>query len=235
MITRVTLAVLAALTVTLFCLESLATPPASSEPGWEKIKDADGVVAYARNVPGSSLLAFKGEGFVDAPPMTVAWAFLDTERAPEWIADLVSSSVVRWLSPNEYVEYNHLHTPFVMKDRDFVSKVTLTMDRSTHQFTIAYGATQDDTGAPRTDYVRGEIKNSRFILSPVDGGRRTFPRGRGSLRPDGKRAEVARQFLPEELADRHVLRTAPSGGQGRPEGAASAHQGLLRVTEGRAL
>jgi hypothetical protein len=173
MVKRITLAVLAALTVTLFCLESIAIPPASSEPGWEKIKDADGVVAYARNVPGSSVLAFKGEGLVDAPPVTVAWAFLDTERAPEWIADLVSSSVVRWLSPNQYIEYNHLHTPFVMKDRDFVSTVTLTMDRATRQFTIAYGATQDDVGAPRTDFVRGEIKNSRFVLTPVDGGRRT--------------------------------------------------------------
>jgi hypothetical protein len=60
-----------------------------------------------------------------------------------------------------------------MKDRDFVSQVTMRMDVSTHAFTIAYGAIQDNTGAPKTDYVRGEINSSRFVISPVDGGQRT--------------------------------------------------------------
>ena len=173
MISRVTLAVLAALMVTLFCLDPPRPPRLPPSPGGRRSRTRTAWWRTPATCRGS-LFGLQGRG-ARGRPTPYGRVGVPGHRARPRVGLPISSSssVVRWLSPNEYIEYNHLHTPFVMKDRDFVSKVTLSMAPSTHQFTIAYGATQDDAGAPRTDYVRGEIKNSRFILTPVDGGKRT--------------------------------------------------------------
>ncbi|MBI3541956.1 MAG: hypothetical protein HY075_01595, partial [Deltaproteobacteria bacterium] len=65
---------------------SAATAP---EPSWEKIKDTDdGIVVFSREVPGSSVMAFKGNGVVDAPIAKVASALFDPARAKEWVLNL---------------------------------------------------------------------------------------------------------------------------------------------------
>src|SRR5690349_8969755 len=55
---------------------------------WEKIREQDGITVFRREVPGSPVLAFKGEGVVPAPIEKVATIIFDTTRAPEWVVDL---------------------------------------------------------------------------------------------------------------------------------------------------
>ena len=50
-----------------------ATPAAqTAQPAWERIGDDDGIAVYRREVPGSPIVAFKGEGIVDASILRVA-------------------------------------------------------------------------------------------------------------------------------------------------------------------
>ena len=104
--------------------------PASSPalPPWEKIGDSDGITAYRREVPGSPLIAVKGEGIVNASIIRVASVLVDTSRATEWIDRLVESRVVRQVSETETIHYDHIGTPIVMKDRDFVTRAKLEFD-----------------------------------------------------------------------------------------------------------
>ena len=51
--------------------ESLAEPPASA-PKWELFDQEDGIRMFRRDVPGSSIVALRGEGFVEAPIARVA-------------------------------------------------------------------------------------------------------------------------------------------------------------------
>ena len=67
-----------------------ADPPANvpaqaPQPAWEKIGDDDGIAVYRREVPGSPIVAFKGEGIVDQSILRVASVIVDSSRATEWI------------------------------------------------------------------------------------------------------------------------------------------------------
>lgn len=159
-----------------------AVPAAASAPlaktipapvPWEKIGDSDGVDVYRREVPGSPLIAFKGEGYVNASIVRVASVLIDSDRAPEWVENLVESKIIRWISESETVHYEHIGTPFVLKDRDFVSSCKLMFDPSRKNVTLKIHSVQDPL-APPTNYVRGELFQSSFSLTSAEHGAKTF-------------------------------------------------------------
>jgi hypothetical protein len=123
-------------------------------------------------VPGSPLIAVKGEGVVNASIIRVASVLVDTSRATEWIDRLVESRVVREISETETVHYDHIGTPIVMKDRDFVTRTKLDFDNRGKKVTVNMRSTSDPL-APPTDFVRGEIMQSYFILTSIEHGTKT--------------------------------------------------------------
>jgi hypothetical protein len=151
---------------------------------WVKINEKEGVVVHKKEVPGSDLLAFMGHGTVDASILRVASVIFDTTRAPEWMEDLVESRLIRWLSPGEFIEYDHIGTPFVMKDRDFLSKVALRIDTDKKQMVFQYRST-DDSAVPPTSYVRGDLMNTTFTLTSVGQGAKTDIYGEIHCDPKG--------------------------------------------------
>jgi hypothetical protein len=130
----------------------------------------DGIETFRREVPGSDIIALKGHGGVDAPAWKVAAVILGTSRAQEWVDSLVSSKVIRMISPISYIEYNHIGTPFIMKDRDFVSQVDISVDAAARTIAMTYRPT-DDSGVPATGHVRGEIVSGAFRISAKEPGK----------------------------------------------------------------
>src|SRR5258706_1577765 len=59
-------------------LPAPANPPA--QVAWEKIGDDEGIAVYKRDVAGSPLVAFKGEGIVNASILRVATVLVDSKR-----------------------------------------------------------------------------------------------------------------------------------------------------------
>ena len=168
--------------------DSAAEPSAPNAPTWTKIDDADGIAIYRREVPGSDAIAFKGEGVVAAPLVRVASVIFDTARATEWIDSLVEARVVRRISDTEYIEYDHFGTPFVMKDRDFVTSNVLEYDAARQSITIRMRSTTD-ANAPPTSYVRGELISSTFVLTPTADGKATRVSGDVHCDPRGSVAK----------------------------------------------
>lgn len=164
--------------VILFLLvgSGLAAPHDAGADGpaiiWTKIDDTDGIAVYRRDVPGSDVIAVKGEGIVAAPLVRVASVVFDTSRATEWIDSLAEARIVRRVSDTEYVEYDHFTTPFVMKDRDFVTSNRLEYDPARKAITIRMRSVADPA-APATSYVRGELVSSTFVLTPTPDGKGT--------------------------------------------------------------
>ncbi|MET0594805.1 MAG: START domain-containing protein [Polyangiaceae bacterium] len=161
---------------------SAATPAAKApaapvakapQVAWERIGDSDGIGVYRREVPGSPLIAFKGEGYIDASIVRVASVLVDSNRATEWIDSLTESKIIRQISETETVHYDHIGTPFVLKDRDFVSNCKLEFDPAKKNITLKIHAVSDPL-APPTSYVRGELIHSSFALTSTDHGKRTF-------------------------------------------------------------
>jgi hypothetical protein len=145
-----------------------APPAPAADPlaGWEKIRDEDGIVVHRKEVEGSPLVAFRGEGVIDAPIARVAIVQMDLEHAPEWIDRLVEARVLEVRSDAEYVTYSHVGAPVVVSDRDFVNRATIEFappDRI--KFNLQ---SVDDPPGPKTSYVRGKLLHSSFELTALD-------------------------------------------------------------------
>jgi hypothetical protein len=139
---------------------------------WKLVGNQHGVEIYRRDVPGSDVVAFKGQGAIEAPLWKVASILLDTRHAIEWAESLKESRVVKRLGPNVYVEYNHIGMPFILKDRDFVSEVLIDVNPGARTFGLVYKPT-DELKIPVTSYVRGEIKSGVFQVRSLEQGRRS--------------------------------------------------------------
>jgi hypothetical protein len=150
----------------------LAAGNAPKDPPWEKFDEDDGIAVFRREVPGSPIIALRGEGVIDAPILRVLSVLVDTARAPEWIDSLAETKVVRKVSDDEFIEWDHIKTPVILKDRDFVFDIKLTLNPKDKQAALTYHSVYD-SGAPKTDYVRGEFSYGTFNLTSIDGGKKT--------------------------------------------------------------
>ena len=157
--------------------DSPADPPAqpaqpTPQPAWEKIGEDDGIAVYRREVPGSPIVAFKGEGIIDASILRVSSVIVDSSRATEWVDSLKEARILRRVSETETIHYDHIGTPIVMKDRDFVSDCKLEFDPAQKKVTLNIHSINDPS-APRTDYVRGELHHSSFVMTSIEHGTKT--------------------------------------------------------------
>ncbi len=139
---------------------------------WEKFGEDEGIAVFRREVGDSPIIAVRGEGVVDAPILRVASVLADTSRSVEWIDRLAEVKVVRKLSDDERIHWTHVTTPIVLKDRDFVYAIKLELDPANKKVMLNYHSVHD-SGAPKTDYIRGEFKHGSFILTSIEGGKKT--------------------------------------------------------------
>ena len=141
--------------------------------GWIKTGDEDGILTFKGEVRGSSIIALRGEGLVDAPIVRVASVLLDYDRATEWVDSLEEVRVVRMLSPTEFIEYDHVGTPpIVMKDRDFVCRGRVDVNVQEQTLTINLWPTSDPA-VPQGSYIRGTLRGL-WKLRSVDDGKKTY-------------------------------------------------------------
>ena len=153
-------------------IAGVARADAPKDVPWEKFDEADGIAVFRREVAGSPIIALRGEGVVDAPILRVASVLVDSARSPEWVDKLAEVKVVRKVNDDEYIHWNHISTPMVLKDRDFVFDIKLQLDPANKKVMLNYHSVYD-SGAPKTDYVRGEIKYGTFVLTSIEGGTKT--------------------------------------------------------------
>ncbi len=161
-------------------------PPAQAktEDGWELIRDDEGIRTYRKALPGTPLLAFKGEGTIDAPTELVLSVCMDAERAGEWIGLVSESAVLRWVEEGDaFIQFTRFDLPWPVKDRVFVSEIAVEVDAETHRARLVYSETTDSPAIG--DAIRGSTAGSRFEMRPIDGGTRTHFTGIGIADPRG--------------------------------------------------
>lgn len=156
----------------LLVLVTLSPSARANEGSWEPMGTKEGVQLFRKEVPGSSLIAFRGDGIIDAPLVKVATICLDDDRAQEWVDSLVESKVVRVVNPSEYIEFNHIGMPPLVSDRDFVTDVKMTVDPDTKTFTMYYRSV-DDPAMPAGKYVRGEMFYTSLVMTSIENGTKT--------------------------------------------------------------
>lgn len=142
--------------------------------GWEPSGSYDdGLVLYQKQVEGSPIVAFKGVGTVDAPISVVTGVLIDHARASEWVDRLAEFRMIKQITPLEYLDYTHIKMPLILKDRDFVTRVNLSVNPADKSVIMQSGSVSAPE-APTTDFVRGDLVRSYFVLKPVDAGKKTL-------------------------------------------------------------
>jgi hypothetical protein len=148
-------------------LVSLALSATSSadegSASWETIRNDAGIQVSRKVVPGSPFVAFRGEGDVDAPLLAVADVLVDIPHENQWMDSVREARILRKVTDTEYIMYSHLGTPPTLTDREFVADVRVTIDSSRRGLTVDMHSV-DDPAAPHTDFVRGLLTESSFIL-----------------------------------------------------------------------
>ncbi|HWZ88295.1 MAG TPA: START domain-containing protein, partial [Polyangiaceae bacterium] len=90
----------------------------------------------------------------------------------EWIDSLAETKIIRKLSDDDCIQWDHIKTPVILKDRDFVFDIKLGLNPPDKQVSLNYHSVYD-SGAPKTDYVRGEFTYGTFTLTSIEGGKKT--------------------------------------------------------------
>lgn len=139
---------------------------------WKVIHQEEGLNILEKEDEGSDLVTFKGDGYLDASLVKVAGVLLNHERTPEWVDSLEEDRVLKFISPDEFIEYTHIGTPIIVKDRDFVVKTKLEYESDIGRLTVRSKSVADPV-MPPTKYVRGEVQLMEFTLQATDGGKRT--------------------------------------------------------------
>ncbi len=158
--------------VALVRASGLASASAPTPDPWQKLGESDGISVFGRELPGISLLAMRGEGVVNAPLLRVASVLSDTARSHEWVDSVAETRTLRKLSDTEYVSWNHVTTPWVLKDRDFVFTTKLELIPPARQVALNYHSV-NDPAAPKTQYIRGQFIYGKFVLTSLAGGKQT--------------------------------------------------------------
>ncbi len=136
---------------------------------WKPVSDRNGIAIFKCAVPGTGIVGFRGVGIVSSPLLKVAHIITDPTRGTEWIDSLVESHVVRRVDDLNFIEYDRVGMPpVIMKDRDFVSHVSLAANPVARRITITFRSVDDTAAPPIRRYVRGDILVTKFTLAAVD-------------------------------------------------------------------
>jgi hypothetical protein len=141
---------------------------AAADSEWEEIDRDDGIVCWRKDVADSPIVAFRGEGVIEAPIARVARVLEDTSRKTEWVAKCLEAKDVKLLSPLERIEYNRTSAPWPISDRDFVFRAKCEIDPA--RKTVVYSLRSlDDPACPANEdlAVRGELLQSKYTLTAL--------------------------------------------------------------------
>lgn len=133
--------------------------------GWEKIREEDGILVFLKEVEGSPLVAFRGDGVIEAPLPRVALVQMNLERAPEWIERLKEARVLEMRSDKDFLTYSHVGAPPLVSDRDFVNHIEIEFDPP-KRIKFNMHSVEDPKGPP-TAGVRGKLLHSSFELTAL--------------------------------------------------------------------
>jgi hypothetical protein len=135
---------------------------------WEPLGTRDGISVFRREVPGSPIIAFRGDCRIDASMGKVVSVLSDTRRAKEWMDKLLEARTVRTVSESERVEYNRTAAPWPLADRDFLFGARASVDPANKRIVVTMSSVDDPTAPPLRGVVRGELKRSVWTLTAVD-------------------------------------------------------------------
>jgi hypothetical protein len=157
--------------VLLLVTGALALPlPAGADDGWVHDANEQGVEVTTKTEPGRALPAFRGVGTVDAGVFEILAVMDDIAHYTEWMSDCTGARIVKRINEFERIEYNRIHAPWPVSDRDVTVRSWVEASMAKHEIWARFqGVTTPDAG-PVAGVVRMPRLEGYYHLEAIDEG-----------------------------------------------------------------
>lgn len=157
--------------LTFFLFSGIAESEISkTEAEWEEISCRNGIRVLSREMPGSDIIAFRGDVTINADIGTVINVINDKSRRKEWVDRLLASSTLKQDSSLESIEYTKISCPWPISDRDFVFRSTTYLDEERGKVVMDMSSVDYPAMPPIKGVVRGETRHSVYTLIRIEDG-----------------------------------------------------------------
>ena len=136
---------------------------------WEQVDEEGAFTAFVREVEGSSLKSFKGEGVIDAPVNQLLWVLVDNSHRTDWVDRLYETRELARISEPEFVVYNAYKLPAFISNRDYVFQGKAVTETDGAITLNLWSVEHPDS--PETIGVRANLNMSRYHLKPMKEGK----------------------------------------------------------------
>lgn len=135
---------------------------------WKVIMTKAGVEVAQQSVPGSPLMAFRGQGVMDVPIATLVSVLLNDDIATEWVDLQAEHYVIRQTSEDKKLIYERYDLPFPIDDRDYVITQVASYDDANKVFTLDFESVSDPAKPALDCCVRAMAYRTFWRLTKVD-------------------------------------------------------------------
>jgi len=160
------LVIILALLPLLFVSASSAAGDDSAE--WELLFEKEGIRSYRRTPEDSKLHEFRGEGEIPVNAYLVLAVVRQTDRAVEWVADMIEGYSLGYRRPDVELVYTHFDLAWPTRDRDYLYEESLHYDADQKTFTVSMVSTTDPKMPPREEAIRAELFWSEYSVTWID-------------------------------------------------------------------
>ncbi len=114
--------------ITVLMFFSVLTDTAAELIKWELKKDKDGILVYSGSIVNSNIKAVKATCTLPARLTELAELLLDAGARKQWVYNVITTYLVKQLTPNEQVYYSEMSMPWPMSNRDAVVLMKITQN-----------------------------------------------------------------------------------------------------------
>lgn len=134
------------------------------DAGWELSKESDGIQAFTREVPGSSVDAFQGRGILRARLESILAIFFDPKACESWVHQCVLSRRHTQGDFGRAIVYGINDFPWPADDRDYVLDSVIDYQPALGRAEIRYEVAESDHEPLNDDYIRVPMMSIRYYL-----------------------------------------------------------------------
>ena len=157
--------------VALLLLVPFNTHAAEKLP-WEQIASEEGITVWKQSVPGTSFVAFRGRGIVDADIYDVFSVLYDVDNKTDLMANCVDYRLLKYKSAGKVIVYNHIGSPFfLISDRDSVIETQVIFEPEKKQIVANFFKGDDKLLPPRSGIVRTKALEGKWVLRATEDGK----------------------------------------------------------------
>lgn len=147
---------------------ALAFEATAAEPEWEELFEDEGITVWRREIPGTSLVEFRGRGDVEASIVRVAAVVREDDRKVEWMKNCAGAATLQYGAAGSGIVYNRTGSPApFIDDRDIVLDVKSAVSAADKTLRVDFAQTTHPKMPPVEGVVRMPQLRGHWLLRQV--------------------------------------------------------------------